>query len=956
MKNSNPDFSSLYEIALESGRGIKLYNMLKTSLNVYLRKLDCVTGIVFRLHQDKVGGYSTEMIFSIPYALITRTAFSRIEKMVPEHFTEKSLESFRKKLPVKGLCEENLFYHILNMASFGFLVLIRRDGYIDDEITEHLEKINNILADASVNCTRYEELEESEMRYRHQQELLPQMMCETDLDGVIRYANSYALEKMGYSIEELNAGIKMTALFPPSDHKRLLKNFNNALASDNELPTEYLLIKKDGSTFPVLIYTNRLVKDGKPTGIISIIVDITDLKENELILQQNLRQQEILSEIALELNLLDGFGKRINTVLEKIGTHIDISRVYIFEDSPDGLTTSNTFEWCKKEIKPQIDELQDIPYELIPSWKKFLLEEGKVFSEDISNLPQDLRNILEPQDIKSIVVYPLFVRGEFFGFIGFDECKRFKKWTRSELELLRTVSGIIANTYERKIMEQSIIDERDNANKANRAKSEFLANMSHEIRTPMNAILGFSEALYHKIDSEQHRKMIKSILNSGNLLLSLLNDILDLSKIEAGKMEISYTPVDLKNIIQEIKLLFQEKANQKDVEIKIILGDSFPDMILIDEIRMKQVLFNLVGNAVKFTPAGHVIIRADYAIITLGTGTLKIEVEDTGIGIPESQQELIFEAFRQQSGQSNRVYGGIGLGLAISRRLVEKMDGVITVSSKEDSGSLFRVVLPDIETVSSGIYKKESQIEFPLVAFEKANILVIDDVQSNIEALEHLLSGEELTISSAVNGEIALEMLKHFRPDLILLDIKMPGLDGYSVARLIKSNPKLADIPVIAFTASVFSIEKIENSGDFDDHLMKPVNKAGLMSILSKFLKHTQVSDKAEMDNKKESSLKKLPEDVIVKIPEILDILQKELYPVWESNKDRLILFRIEEFANRLNEVSDIYNIDLLKNYSLKILEELEVVDLNAIKETLNGFPYIINDLRKIYEDESGRR
>ena len=472
-------------------------------------------------------------------------------------------------------------------------------------------------------------------------------------------------------------------------------------------------------------------KTGKALRIVGTQIDITEKKNNELKIQQNYRQEELLTEIAFELNSLALFEDRINIVLSKIGNHTGVSRVYIFEDDEGGLSTSNTFEWSNTEITPQKDELQGVPYELIPSWKKILLKEGRVYSENIKQLPSDLVDILEPQDIKSIVVYPLFVNGSYFGFIGFDECNRDISWPKSQLELLKTVSGIIANAFERKIFEESLskseaknrailesipdllfhLDsngkflnyktgsvieagmppeffigknvrdifsedvarkmleaiqyclsdnkcnfeysmnvhgrqdefearlaklnkseviavirnvserkeyerkltvERDKANQANQAKSEFLANMSHEIRTPMNAILGFSEALYNKSESIQEKKLIKSILSGGNLLMSLLNDILDLSKIEAGKLELSPQPVDLIHVVKEIKTLFKDKAEKKHISLEVKKNNNFPATLRLDEIRIKQILFNLVGNAINFTHEGFVKVELSF--------------------------------------------------------------------------------------------------------------------------------------------------------------------------------------------------------------------------------------------------------------------------------------------------------------------------------------------------------
>lgn len=1486
MSVSPGKYKIFYELATETGRSLNLFEMLKSSLNAYLKKLECITGVVYRIKPSESGAYSSEMIFSIPYALVAKSTYREIEHLVPNSFSKKELIQYRSKLPLKGKCDENLYFHIMRLSDFGLLILIREGSYFDTETLELLQEINDHLAVSCEACLRIETLEESEMRYRHQQELLPEMLCETNLDGTITYANGYVLEKMGYTAAELNDGINILTFFHPADHNRLLKNFENALDHNYSRSHEYTLISRSGKTLPVLVYTNRLIKNRKVYGFISIIVDITEIKENEkklelyterlelallgsdaglwdwnietgdvyfserwcnmlgfesseinadvsswtrlihpddvvavdealknhldnkvplyqsehrlmtksggwiwildtgkvtkrdsdgtplravgthiditerknaeflakieqelesrlsktnnlddtfriclelaisktgmdcgglyiedesdgsyrlvqqiglseefiektsfypedsfnaeiirkgkplytkhknlvknnspwqveilkslavvpvlylnkpigciniasrssdkipdfsksvlenialhigsfiiqakhedkirqnqqdlntlfntiddflfildmegkilyfnstvterlgynesellrrhvlkvhppdqhreatekiqgmlagtetvcrvplfckngdeipvetkvkignwsgkkviigisrdtserrsyekqikgnaerlemallatdaglwdlnlktrelilnsrwfsirgfdselfsydadtwqtllhpddsqatiralndhlenktpfyqaeyrsltksgqyiwvldtgkimeydntgkplrivgtniditskkvneLILQQNLRQQELLSEIALGINSLVDFRERIDRILEKIGLHTGVSRVYIFEDIEDGLATSNTFEWCNINIIPQIKDLEYVPYEIIPSWKKILLELGRVYSEDISELPADIIAILEPQGIKSIVVYPLFVSDKFFGFLGFDECIRHKEWSKSELELLRTFSGIIANAYERKIMEHSIIDERDKANNANRAKSEFLANMSHEIRTPMNAILGFSEALYHKLDSVQHRKMVKSVLSSGNLLLSLLNDILDLSKIEAGKLEISLQPMDLNYILQEIRLLFNDKALKKGVSLKIFVADDFPILLMLDEIRIKQVIFNLVGNAIKFTHKGYVELNVSYKYKSDDSGDLTIEVKDTGIGIPESQQDIIFEAFGQQSGQSNRMYGGVGLGLAISKRLVEKMNGNITVTSDIGKGSVFKVIIPGVAVSNTLLQKKDSIISTDNVLFAGGSILVVDDVSSNIEMVETLLSSTGIDISAAESGEIALEILDHFTPDLILLDIRMPGIDGFEVARRIKSNQVTAHIPVIAFTASVFSTEKIENSGNFDGILLKPVKQSDLIAKLAQFMKH-KVSDTAEVHERTEQlTLENLPLHDQKLIEALKEELEKVILPGFNSIRGQFVLFRIEDFAMQLKELAKRYNFNYLVYYADKISGELEIVDLDSLKETMDEFPHIIEEI-----------
>ncbi|MCA1746936.1 MAG: hypothetical protein LC655_04510, partial [Bacteroidales bacterium] len=341
-----------------------------------------------------------------------------------------------------------------------------------------------------------------------------------------------------------------------------------------------------------------------------------------------------------------------------------------------------------------------------------------VYSEDINRLPADLQKPLDLQSIRSIIAYPLYVQQRYFGFIGFDECVRSKQWSRMELELLRTISGIIASSFERKQMEESLRCERDRANAANRAKTHFLAHMSHEIRSPMNIVLGYSEVLMEELPGEEQRKMARSIITGGRMLLSLLNDILDLSKIEAGKMEVVPAPVVLRPVLDELGMLFDQQAEKKGIAFTLSVSDALPEVVVIDETRIRQVIFNLAGNAMKFTSQGQVGLQVDYILGAAPVGghdcstgnynrtnngdtpspvrggmsveggmsvdrnaytepqpqrgdmsveqppqnTLQIKISDTGIGIPTHEQEHIFEPFVQSTEVADGGFGGTGLG------------------------------------------------------------------------------------------------------------------------------------------------------------------------------------------------------------------------------------------------------------------------------------------------------
>lgn len=679
--------------------------------------------------------------------------------------------------------------------------------------------------------------------------------------------------------------------------------------------------------------------------------DVTERKQVEEILENQSALQKILMRISSEyINIpVEEIETVINKSLEELGHFVEADRAYIFEYDWSNYICNNTHEWCEEGISPQIQELQNVSIDVFPQWREAHQQGLPMNISDVSAMPaQDpLKEMLEAQEIKSLIAIPMMYNNACIGFVGFDSVRKRHKYSEKEEALLSVFSQMLVNVKKRAELENNLILERRKSDMANNAKSEFLANMSHEIRTPMNAILGFSEALYYKLDSLQHQKMIKSILNSGNLLMSLLNDILDLSKIEAGKLDVVFLPLDVTALLQEINLLFQDKAQKKGIGLNIEFSPDFPESIVLDEIRLKQVLFNLVGNAIKFTHEGTVTIKASFSYSSGNEGDFEIVVEDTGIGIHESQYEIIFEAFRQQSGQSNRMYGGTGLGLTISKRLVEKMKGKISVSSIVNQGSVFKIHFSHVE-VKNKLGKNGVWDEIPDIAFADSTVLVVDDFSSNIEMIESLLSSSNIKVLAADNGEMALDILKYTSPDLILLDMRMPGIDGYETAQRIKADPGKKHIPLIAYTASVFSSEKLEKSKNFEGFLYKPVNRNALFKLLLRFLK--PVTEPARKKNYKHEILLSdtISPALLSKMPEILKILNDKFEPMWKAIKDSLVLFKIEAFADELRELADYYDFGYLSLYAIRMRDESEMIDLESLGNTLEEFPMIINEIKQL--------
>lgn len=1053
-----------YEIAMSIGNSLDIIEMYRESLLSYLRKLNCNAGAILQIKKLKDDSYKVVDLFSIPYTLELNEVYSEINKTIPEHLNDNEYLDLKKRLPViKTVGKQSLYF--MQLPDFGIIVIVKHGEQLGGEVLATLDALNNKLAKASIACIQKQELEDSELRYKNLTEMLPEMICETDLEGNLIYANMYALEKMGYTPEEMSEGLNVFGMFTEDEKPFAFENFRERLSVDYQPPTEYNVVKKNGEIFPSLIYTTPILHKGVPTGVRGVMIDISERKKYELQLERNLRQQEILSEIAINLNSIESFKTKIQNILDIIGKHLDVSRVYIFEDDREGKTTSNTFEWCNKDIIPQIENLQEIPYEIIPSWRGTIDRNGLIFSENVSLLPGDLREILEPQGIRSIIVYPINISGKFAGFIGFDECAQARRWLKSELELLRTISGIISNAYERKVMEESLLTSEaanraiisslpdwlfhfrtdgtllrynasrnnhnvfqnvealkkieenfapkiarklkkaiqnchkycmyefefqvtekkrthyfearlsevnkneviilireitsekenekklkkaiENAEYANRAKSEFLANMSHEIRTPMNAILGFSESLYHKVPDEQHKKMLRSVLSSGNILLSLINDILDMSKIESGKLEFDIQPVNLRSIVKEIVHIFSEKACKKGLSIDLDISETVPQLLELDEIRTRQILLNLAGNSIKFTEKGYIRIKANFEKTKHNSGKLVLMVEDTGIGIEETQKEVIFEAFRQQSGQSNRKYGGTGLGLAITKKLVEKMNGEISLTSTPGKGSIFKITIDNLKADLSGkpVVNKDD-ITDENIEFEPSTILVVDDIKNNIKTIETLIESDKLRIIEADNAEIALEILNYHQPDLILMDMRMPGMDGLTATSIIKNNPQTSKIPVIAYTASVFETKNLAQNKLFDGILIKPVSRKTAFDALKKHLPF-KVIKPAEIAEKEKVQV--LTDSQIQAIPELTNILREEFIPKWETIRNKLLIFKIEEFTQDLITKTRDFDLNIMNDYLSKVKASITNFDLENIDTLIKSFPRIIDELDTIY-------
>ncbi|MGM0498122.1 MAG: ATP-binding protein, partial [Bacteroidota bacterium] len=502
--------------------------------------------------------------------------------------------------------------------------------------------------------------------------------------------------------------------------------------------------------------------------------------------------------------------------------------------------------------------------------------------------------------------------------------------------------GTIRDISQRKKYEKQLQTAKENAEAASKAKSEFLANMSHEIRTPMNAILGFSEVLMNKMDNNEQKNYMEAIVSSGKTLMALINDILDLSKIEAGKLQIDRQPVQLPTIIEDIQHIFDKKIKEKNLELLIDISPELPKILMLDEVRIRQILFNLVGNAIKFTEKGHINLKLETKSKNNGLYDLKMVVEDTGIGIPRKQQKHIFNAFEQKDGQDSRKYEGTGLGLNITSKLVENMNGEINLSSRIGKGSKFTIILPDIEESElKEIQQTQNEQDETNVEFEPATILVADDIQYNIETVRNLLDSDKIEIIEAQSAEKALKILKINTPDLVLMDLRFPDMSGFEATATIRAEYKNRKTPILAFTAATMDEETDQAKTIFDDFIKKPVTKNELYGKLKKYLPYRQkIKQSQTASSKKTRQIHELKKE---EYDNLISTLDEVVFPFWERIKDNLIIFEIEKFVKQLQEMQDYYLLDIWDEYIKKLSVHLDNFDIENLQNKLQEFNEIYN-------------
>lgn len=541
-----------------------------------------------------------------------------------------------------------------------------------------------------------------------------------------------------------------------------------------------------------------------------------------------------------ELISNNDFETAIGNGIKLLGRQMGVDRVVTYWNESDNLTSktycSELASWSNfsDAVEYHAVEFQKLPFYLIGDIEQ-TLRKKQVFYSKISDLKDGYaKKWFGRKEVTSITIIPVFSAIKLWGFVCIQDCKTERKWTPAELAVLESFSGTLGSAIDRIQMEK----QKNSAEAASSAKSEFMANMSHELRTPMNGIIGFTELVLTTDLKKIQREYLQNVNKSAYNLLAIINDILDFSKLEAGKLIIDNTVFKLDELIEETIDILSIKAQEKNLELVCNIDPRLPSQFFGDQARIRQVLVNLIGNAIKFTASGEVSVTVEQEIPVYEKGGRKLmdiamSVRDTGIGIAEGKINAVFESFTQEDSSTTRKFGGSGLGLTISRSLAELMDGNLRAESELGKGSVFTLRL------SLEIADEHPRMEFGSKGSLR-NVLVIDDNITNCNLMESVFGHMHIPCKICYSGSEALHIIgkaieDNLPFDLVITDNQMPGMDGITLVRKINEMMNGRAQPFILMLSSlertIFQ-QKAEVAG-INKFLSKPVKLSELVDLLS---------------------------------------------------------------------------------------------------------------------------
>jgi signal transduction histidine kinase/CheY-like chemotaxis protein/HPt (histidine-containing phosphotransfer) domain-containing protein len=704
---------------------------------------------------------------------------------------------------------------------------------------------------------------------------------------------------------------------------------------------------------------------------------------------------DILNKTAIIfLSQRDGtFFETMTAGVRLIADIAEIDRLILCRNhmADNNLYTSEVYRWNKRSggSTELTEPLINIPYtQLIPDWEAHLSIINQINKS--TRLPFEITDTaLQSFGVLTAAVIPIHINNIFWGFALFGNTENERHLKDDIIEMLRSAAFLFANAFIRAEMERDVKEALNNAMKANKAKSDFLSSMSHEVRTPLNAILGITEIqLQDEKMPPSRREAMEKIFNSGYLLLGIINDILDLSKIEAGKLEISPTSYEILNLINDTVPLIIMQYEHKPIKFNLEVDENIPLTILGDELRIKQILNNLLSNAFKYTDIGEVSlsVNAEYSSQQWAQITLIFRVADTGHGMTSEQVDKLFNEYTRFNMEANQKAEGVGLGMSITKHLVRLMNGDIKVESELGKGSVFTVSLPQkvlgTEVLGKDLSENAKQFNVRRTAQIKnspqfvrefmpyGRVLVVDDVETNLYVARGLMAPYGLSIETAASGFEAIEKINNGAVfDIIFMDHFMPKMDGIETVKKLRNMDYTHPIVALTANALVGQAEIFMENG-FDGFISKPIDIRQLNASLNKFIRDkypsktvdTSRDQAAKLNAQKSADIRQSSSSELSAIftkdaEKALDELRKMLSDTFNDEDDfmKYVIsvhsmksalanigeYELSGFALNLEQAGRAKNISLIMNETSKFLEKLEdVIKRIKLKEDTG----VIND------------